>query len=138
MPWKPKCCKSDFTTKIDKLKFNKLIKLQYRTQAKSFAVNKNAEWQIVDIFPAWADVKTKTTPTFVDGVNRGFSVSHIFTIRYNPVTYTQLSQLTEEHWILYNDKRYKILAQQNVNEEDILIEFTANIRGNDEIELNKS
>ena len=138
MPWKPKCCNSTMSKIVNGLKFDKVIKIQYRVQVKSFAVNQGTEWQVVDIISTFANIKTKSTPILVDGVNRGFSQSHIFTIRYSPILFGQLLKLQEEHWILYNDTRYKVLTQENIDEEGTLIRLIANVRGSDDIEINKS
>jgi SPP1 family predicted phage head-tail adaptor len=138
MPWKPKCCASSLSSIIDDLTFDKRITFQCRSQTQSFAVNDNTAWAMTDIVTVWAAVSTKTSQNFFDGVNRSFSTSHIFTIRYSASIDTQLEGLTEKYWILYNNKRYNILATENINEEDILLRFTANVRGKDDVELNKS
>lgn len=108
------------------------------SQQKKIGVVGGVEFIATNVLTAWADIKTKSTPTFVNGVNAGISTTHIFTIRYTQSYYTQLQELTQKYWVSYNGKRYNVNVLENVNEENALIRFIASVRGKDDKEFTKT
>ena len=71
-------------------------------------------------------------------MNSSTTISHIFTVQYVNALYALLNDLTQDCWILYNNKRYYISTIENVDEADKLIRFVGNFRGKNDIELTKS
>lgn len=136
--WKPKCCKSSISNEIAKLKFDKSIVVQYESKEMIDGVVGQSQILTTNVLTAFADIKTKTTANFFNGINQGNTITHIFTIRYTPTIYTQLQELTQEYWILYNEKRYHITNLENINEEDMLIRMNSRVRGKDSIEFSKT
>jgi SPP1 family predicted phage head-tail adaptor len=136
--WKPKCCQSPISSEIGKLKFDKNIVIQYESKEMVDGVVGQSQIITTNVLTVFADIKTKTTANFFNGINQGNTTTHIFTIRYTPAIYTQLQELTQEYWILYNGKRYHIVNLENINEENLLIRFNAKVRGKDSVEFSKT
>lgn len=142
MPWlkNGKCCGSKTSKKIDNLGlvFDKLITVQQMSQRATFSAIANVEWTTTDLFTAYADIKTRTTPQMVNGINSGISITHIFTVEYSTAIYQALAELTQDYWISYNGKRYYVSTLENVDEADKIIRLVASLRGKNTVEFSKS
>lgn len=142
MPWTQngKCCGSKTSKKIDNLGlvFDKLITVQQMSQRATLSAIANVEWTTTDLFTAYADIKTRTTPQMVNGINSGISITHIFTVEYSTAIYQSLAELTQDYWISYNGKRYYVSTLENVDEADKIIRLVASLRGKNTVEFSKS
>lgn len=142
MPWTKngKCCGSKTSKKIDNLGlvFDKLITVQQMSQRATLSAIANVEWTTTDLFTAYADIKTRTTPQMVNGINSGISITHIFTVEYSTAIYQALAELTQDYWISYNGKRYYVSTLENVDEADKIIRLVASLRGKNTVEFSKS
>lgn len=142
MPWTKngKCCGSNTSKKIDNLGlvFDKLITVQQMSQRATLSAIANVEWTTTDVFTAYADIKTRTTPQMVNGINSGISITHIFTVEYSTAIYQALAELTQDYWISYNGKRYYVSTLENVDEADKIIRLVASLRGKNTIDFSKS
>lgn len=142
MPWlnNRKCCESKTSKKIDNLGlvFDKLITVQQMSQRATLSAIANVEWTTTDLFTAYADIKTRTTPQMVNGINSGISITHIFTVEYSTAIYQALTELTQDYWISYNGKRYYVSTLENVDEADKIIRLVASLRGKNTVEFSKS
>ena len=115
--------------KICPSKFTSLIKIQERsllTDNMSVDFNEN----FIDTETVWAGCKTTRGQEVFGDINTAREITHIFTIRY-------LDYLTQEYYILYDNKRYDILDVENIDEENRFMRLRCNVRGSDELEATK-
>lgn len=142
MPWikRGKCCQSKTSKKINDMGFvfNKSISIQINSQQAMLSAVSNVQWTLTTLFTAFADIKTRTTPQMINGINTGTSITHIFSIEYSSAIYTALAELTQDYWISYNGKRYYVSTLENIDEADKVIRFVASLRGKDTVEFSKS
>lgn len=138
MPFQPKCCNSSLSTEISNLTFDKRIVVQQEKTEYALGGINECQTITTDILTTFASIKTKSTPQFFNGINQGTATTHIFTIRYTSTIYTLLQELTEQYWVLYNNKRYYIDILENVNEDNILIRLIAKVTGKDDNQLSKN
>ena len=142
MPWlkNRKCCESKTSKKIDNLGlvFDKSISIQRNSQQATLSAVANVEWVLTTLFTAFADIKTRTTPQMVNGINTGISITHIFSIEYSSAIYQALAELTQDFWVLYNGKRYYVSTLENIDEADKVIRLVASLRGKDTVQFSKS
>lgn len=137
MPFQPKCCNSSLSKQISSLTFDKKIVIQEYKEESVIGSIGGYKTVPIDILTAFANIKTKSTPQFFNGINEGTATTHIFTIRYISTIYALLQNLTEQYWILYNSKTYHIQTLENVNEDNTLIRLIAKVTGKDDNELSK-
>jgi hypothetical protein len=123
---------------VEETIYDKEIIFQKQAQVKSFDISQSVSWELTNIYTALASIKTRTTPQPFNNLNSSTVISHIFTVQYANALYTLLNDLTQDCWILYNNKRYYISTIENVDEADKLIRFVGNFRGKNDIELTKS
>ena len=144
MPWlkkkNGKCCGSKTSKKIDELGlvFDKSISIQRNSQKATLSAISNTEWVLTTLFTAFADIKTRTTPQMINGINASTSITHIFSIEYSSATYQALAELTQDFWVLYSGKRYYVSTLENIDESDKVIRLIASLRGKDTVEFSKS
>ena len=91
-----------------------------------------------DIFSTFADVKTKGTQSFFNQINTSPAITHIFNIRYTQTFYIALSKIKQEYWLVSNGQRFAIERIENVNEENLILRFYCNIKGEDSVEYSKA
>lgn len=128
MPWKPKCCTR--TAQEDTgLTFDKPIVVEYIQQQKK--IGQDLEYTYVTVASINANIKTLTTQSFVDDVNRNDSITHVFS-----VAFTSTIDTSKELYILYNNYRYKVVNIINIDENDIILQLRSKVLGNKDIPMN--
>ncbi len=113
--------------------FNKRITLQHPVITGNTNINTSSSRTFTDIGKFWAAVKTKPGTQFFDGVNLIETVTTDFYINF-----TTSIDLLKEIWVLYKNKRYKIIPIENINEDDLIIKLRANEKGSSLIEATKT
>jgi head-tail adaptor len=100
-----------------------LIDIQCRALDDGFDDPEETE-SFTTVDSPWAMVETLRGVFVVDSVNGGdIEATHRFTIRF-PDTVT-----TGENWVLANNKRYRILDQQNFEERNEWLQILCTERG---------
>ena len=112
---------------------NKRITLQHPVIAGSSNVDTNTTRTFTDIGQFWAAIKTRPAAQFFDDVNLSETIITDFFINY-----TTSIDLLKEIWVLFDNKRFKIVATENLNEDNLIIKLRANERGSSLIEATKT
>lgn len=133
MPWlrNMNCCNQSKTSE-ESLVFDKLIGIGTVSVEMPNTIDGVPQKVFTLILSAQANIKTKTTRNFDNGVNLGDTITTIFTIRWRP-TFDD----TKSYYIKFKNKNFKVRNIENINEEDKYIKFTTVERGEDDIEANK-
>lgn len=129
--WKPKCCIGSQIPE-DGLIFDKLIGIYTVSVELQNTIDGVPEKVYALVLSAEANIKTKTTRNFDNGVNLGDTITTVFTIRWR-ATFDD----TKSYYIKFKNKNFKVRNIENINEEDKYIKFTTVERGEDDIEANK-
>lgn len=96
---------------------DKVIDIQTRSLDDGFTVETETE-KFTTIFSPWSMLETVKGIFIVDEVNGGdIEATHRFTIRFPDQT------ISGENWILFKNKRYSILDQQNFEELDEFLQL---------------
>lgn len=77
----------------------------------------------------WSLIETVKGETVFDESNVEQVVTHKFYIRYAP-------DITFQDWVTYNDKNYKIIDVQNINERDEFYLLRCTLRGSSILPVN--
>ncbi len=111
---------------------NKRITLQYpfTTGTSNFDVNTDRSFK--DILDCWAAVKTTAGAQFFDEVNLQEGITTRFYIRF-----TKSVDLGRQIWVKFNNRRFKIVNPENINEDNLWIKLVAVERGTVLKEANK-
>lgn len=112
---------------------NKRITVQHRASSGSSNINTNADTNFVDIGKFWAAVKTTPTGQFFDDVNLSEAITTDFFIRY-----TAKINLLKPIWVKFCNRRFKIAAVENINEDKLIIRLRAIERGSSLIQATKT
>lgn len=112
--------------------FDKRISIESRTQTTDSLTVDNDEVFTVIATP-WARITTRTKEILFDDVNTDAVSTHLFEIRYS-----SMYEITAENFILFKNKRYRIIAVDNVDEEDEYIRMDAVLLGPVAKEANKA
>lgn len=97
-----------------------LIKLQERALRPPTDVDFREVY--TDIADIWASVEIASPKFPFDQINTDEGITHLFFIRYR-------NDVDLNNWILYDNKRYKILQIRNVNFENKYLELRCNFKG---------
>ena len=80
----------------------------------------------------WANIKTSVGEAIFDGANIEQTVTHIITFNYPGFT------VSVEDWIIYDNRRFKIMSVENINEDGIFISVRCVDRGIDTKQATKA
>ena len=80
----------------------------------------------------WANIKTLSGEAIFDGVNIEQTITHIFTFNYLGFEISTLD------WVIYDNRRFKIMSVENINEDNIFTAVRCVDRGIDTKEASKA
>ena len=120
---KEKICTSDF---------NRLIQILDRDISPPPRNDTELGEDFQNVVHVWASVKTVNGATIFDSVNTEQVITHIFTTRYLGLG------ITSENWIIYNNNRFKILAVENIDEQNMYTRMRCILRGSVSKEATKA
>jgi len=102
---------------------NKLVTVQNRAIEAPDWNSPDFDEQFSNDSAAWAAIQTVTGKTFFDSVNqRDETMTHEIFIRYD-------SSVTSESWLLYDSRRFDILAVENLEERNEFLKLTCVDKG---------
>lgn len=116
---KVKLCTADLRHKVA---------IQARALTGNYPNEFSPEIEFTTIAMPWAAIETTRGTSKFSGVNINDNISHIFTMRYND---TLNGVETGNHFILFHNRRFRILNVTNVNEDDTTLAFECTERGED-------
>jgi len=108
--------------------------LRHRVQVQERVLTGNQpnqfspEIQFTTIASPWSAVETTRGTSKFSGVNITDDISHIFSMRYN-VTLNQVE--AGNHFIVFKERRFRIVNVTNVNEDDTILSFECTERGDE-------
>ena len=121
---KYKLCASDLK--------NRII-VQYPSSISSNSPGVNGLSTFIDILNPWCKIVTTNGQQISIGqVNTSASSTIDFYIRYDAAL-----DLDREIWVLYNNKRYEIIAPENIDERNLTIRLGAVLKGPSSVEANQ-
>ena len=103
------------------------IDIQTRTLESNFSPNRDDTNVFTLYKQIWACVNTLNGSAIFDGINWRRHYTHEIFIRYR-------SDITEEHWVNYKNKRYDIVSVENLDERDDWLRILAIESGTDDDE----
>lgn len=132
----PKCVKKRITRiEICAADLNKKIAIQRRTLAPPSPGSTQPVLTFTDIASPWAAIETPTGASKFLGVNINDETTHIFIVRYRSL----LANLeVANNFILFNDRRFRILNVTNMNEDNIFLAIETTERGDDDKDANEA
>ena len=125
-------CKNNITIKSPYIcigSLNKKIKLKDRDIVTPNNDEMQYDEKFVDDSEVWSMVKTTNGIEIFDGTNTLGVATHIFYIRY-------YEGLTSEYFIEYNNKNYRILQIENLEEDDEYLKISCTLRGDISLDTN--
>ena len=120
---KNKICTSDF---------NRLIQILDRDISPPPRNDTELGEDFANVVHVWSSVKTVHGATIFDSVNTEQVLTHIFTTRWLGLG------ITSENWIIYNNSRFKILAVENIDEQNMYTRMRCILRGSVSKEATKA
>lgn len=113
--------------------FDKKIQIQTRSVKNSRNINDNAEVVFETIANPWSLVKTKNNRNFIAGVGIVESSNVEFYIRFRSDI-----DFRQELWVLYQNVRYEIKNNQNLNKQNNIMVLIASEKGSINLKANES
>ena len=111
---------------------DKRITLVYPFNTGTSDLNVNTLRSFKKIGDFWAAIKTTAGAQFFDEVNLQEGITTDFYIRF-----TKSVDLSKTIWVIYNNRRFKIVNPENINEDNLWIKLRAVERGTVLVEANK-
>lgn len=99
-----------------------LIQLQERKLKPGQGVDFDEDYIDVPDGEVWASVKIASSTFPFSETNTDESITHLFYIRY-------IDGITLDNWILHENKRYKVLAVNDIDFEEKFLELRCNFKG---------
>lgn len=132
----PRCVKK----RIDRIEIcasdlNKKIAIQSRTLGAPSPGSTQPNYTFTDIANPWAGIETPRGASKFLGVNINDATTHIFIVRYRAL----LADLeVANNFILFKNRRFRILNVTNMNEDDIFLAIETTERGDDDKDANEA
>jgi SPP1 family predicted phage head-tail adaptor len=120
---KAKICTKDLDKRIT-------LEYPFNIGTSNFDINTDRSFKKIGDF--WAAIKTTAGSQFFDEVNLQEGITTDFYIRF-----TKSVDLSRTIWVIYNNRRFKIVNPENINEDNLWIKLRAVERGTVLKEANK-
>lgn len=132
----PKCVKKRIPRiEICAADLNKKIAIQRRVLEPPLPGDVQPILTFIDIANPWAAIETPTGASKFLGVNINDGTTHIFIVRYRAL----ISALeVGNNFVLFNDRRFRILNVTNMNEDNIFLAIECTERGEDDKDANEA
>lgn len=132
----PKCVRKRINRiEICAADLNKKIAIQERVLSAPSPGSTQPFLTFTDIATPWAGVETPRGASKFLGVNINDETTHIFIVRYR----TLLDDLeVGNNFILFKERRFRILNVTNMNEDNIFLAIEATERGDDDKDANEA
>lgn len=132
----PKCVRKRIPRiEICAADLNKKIAIQERLLSAPSPGNTQPVLSFTNLASPWAAVETPRGSSKFLGVNINDDTTHIFIVRYRSL----LDELeVGNNFILFKDRRFRILSVTNMNEDDIFLAIECTERGDDDKDANEA